>query len=536
MAFARALRCAAAGALLLLPRVVAGLQAGTATIESFDPAIRGAWGPVFDFPAVAVHAHLLPTGRVFFWSRDNVMGNGAAPTWLWDPASGEFAPGPPSPAGHDPFCSGHAFLADGRLLVAGGHMGDSFGQANAALFDPWLESWEALPPMSAGRWYPSVATMANGELLVVAGSTEIGAPNALPELFRPATADWRPLPGAARPLPYYPFLFPGPSGDAFIAGPEPLSSRIGLDDDGSWEFLVPTFAGPRDYGSAVAWGDGRILVVGGGSPPVATSELIDLTAAAPTFVLVEPMESARRQLNLTLLPDGRALAVGGTNFPGFNDSRGSVLAAEIWDPETRQWTTMASMAVRRIYHSVALLLPDGSVLVAGGGKPSDLPNGDPDHPDGQIFRPPYFFRTPRPEILGAPTSVRLGQSFPLVAASLPPIVRATWLRLGSVTHAFDMNQRFVELSFRPTAEGGVAIAPSRPELAPPGHYLMFGLDSEGIPSHGRIVRLEPGIFGDGFDIGSTVAWSTTSGEAGGTLGAARAAGSPPRPAAPAPRR
>jgi hypothetical protein len=221
------------------------------------------------------------------------------------------------------------------------------------------------------------------------------------------------------------------------------------------------------------------------------------------------MAAARRHLNLTLLPDGTVLATGGSAAAGFNDSTGAVLAAELWDPATESWTTLAAMAVPRLYHSVALLLPDGRVLAAGGGHPRDSTHGDPDHFDGQIFSPPYLFRGPRPTILSAPGSVHFGERFEPVFAPETAVAAITWVRLGSVTHGFDMNQRFVRLAATPTAQGLAVTAPADPRLAPPGHYLMFALTADGVPSAGRVIRLDSGMFRDSFESGASSAWSVT---------------------------
>ncbi len=204
--------------------------------------------------------------------------------------------------------------------------------------------------------------------------------------------------------------------------------------------------------------------------------------------------------------------VGGSSSAGFNDSTGAVLPAELWDPGSETWTTLAAMAAPRLYHSVALLLPDGRVLAAGGGHPRDSAHGDPDHFDGQLFSPPYLFRGPRPAILSAPGSVHYGERFAPLFEPETAVAAITWVRLGSATHGFDMNQRFLRLAVTPTAQGLDVTSPGDPRVAPPGHYLMFALTADGVPSVGRVVRLDSGLFRDGFESGSSSAWSETVGE------------------------
>ena len=468
----------------------------------------GEWSAPFPFPTIPIHAHLLPTGQVLFWDRHDVPLGDGHPR-LWDPATGGFTLAPEPPPGHDLFCSGHTLLEDGRLFVAGGHFGVPLGQPFAATYNPFAPGWTMVPEMNAGRWYPTATTLADGGVLVVAGTDEEGEANPLPQIYRPASFGWQDLPGARRDLPFYPLVFQDPVGRAFVAGPEAMASRLDLTASGAWSDVAGSGHGFRSYGSAVAYDEGKILLVGGGDPPTAAVEAIDLTAASPAFRELPPLAEARRQLNLTLLPDGTALATGGTSAAGFNNSTGAVLATELWNPANESWSTLAAMAVPRLYHSVALLLPDARVLVAGGGHPSDSEHGDTDHFDAQMFSPPYLFRGPRPTIVAAPASVQLGEAFPLAIGPEASAAAVTWIRLGSVTHGFNMNQRFLHLASAATAQGRSVLAPSDPRLAPPGHYLMFALTADGVPSLGKIVLLAGGLFRDGFESGSTAAWSAT---------------------------
>ncbi|HET6837790.1 MAG TPA: galactose oxidase-like domain-containing protein [Gemmatimonadales bacterium] len=197
------------------------------------------------------------------------------------------------------------------------------------------------------------------------------------------------------------------------------------------------------------------------------------------------MAFPRRHLNATILPDGRVLVTGGTSGTGFSDEGRAVHAAELWDPNTGVWTRLASNSVPRVYHSTSLLLGDGRVLHTGSGDAS----GAVDHFDAEIFSPPYLFNGARPAIKSAPTAVAYGQTFSLSTSDPSTISRVTWVRLGSVTHAFDMNQRFNELSFTRVTGGLRVTAPALRNLAPPGHYLMFVLNGQGVPSVAKVVRI-----------------------------------------------
>lgn len=242
----------------------------------------------------------------------------------------------------------------------------------------------------------------------------------------PASDSWRDLSGAEDLLPLgddnggiYPRTFLAPDGCVFKAGPQQPSWYLSTDGTGAWiKGPLSDFSGVRSYGSAVFYDEGKILIVGGGGdpgpePPTATAEVIDLNDLTPEWRSVASMAFARRHLNATLLPDGNVLVTGGTSSPSFNASEDTVLEAELWDPETEEWTTLASMQRGRVYHSAALLLPDGRVIVGGGGRP---PSGDQSiqNPDFEIFSPPYLSKGPRPEITSSPTTVGYGESFMMV--------------------------------------------------------------------------------------------------------------------------
>ncbi len=147
----------------------------------------------------------------------------------------------------------------------------------------------------------------------------------------------------------------------------------------------------------------------------------------------------------------------------------------------------------RIYHATALLLPDATVLVAGSGRNPGSNAPDSNHFSAQIFYPPYLFEpggalAARPMITSAPNSVGYGEVFTVSTDML--VDQVNWIRLGSVTHAFDQNQRINRLSFTGTTDLSVT-APWDPNLCPPGHYALFAL-SNGVPSVAKVVQIAPG--------------------------------------------
>jgi hypothetical protein len=465
------------------PEHASAANAGTACPPSSsvqEPQVTaGEWAAPIPWPVVAVHLHLLPSGQLLSWGR----GQFGQP-YLWDPVTGGFSA---VPSTTDLFCSGHAFMADGRLLVTGGHIDEDHGLPDANIFDPATRQWITVEPMRRGRWYPTSTTLPDGEVLTLAGADEAGETVDIPEVW--TGTGWRALTDARANLPYYPRAFVAPNGLVFYAGEGPQTSYIDPRGTGDWKSVAVSGYGRRGYGSAVMYQPGRVLIAGGSKVtlefPTATAEVIDLNDATPSWRYTQPMNHARRQFNATLLPDGSVLATGGTSAAGFTDPAGAVRAAEVWDPATEVWTLLASNSVTRVYHSTSLLLPDGRVIHAGSGDSRGLPR----ELNAEIFSPPYLFRGPRPSIDNAPDAVVYGQEFFVATREAPRIVRATLVRLGSVTHGFDQNQRFLELSLRRAAGGLVLTAPVSANMAPPGHYLLFILDGKGVPSVARTLRI-----------------------------------------------
>ena len=451
-------------------------------------ATRGQWGATFQTPVVGIHLHMLPTGKVLFWGD-----RGAAQ--LWDPAN----PGAGFTAldkTYPIFCSGHTFLPDGRLLIAGGSISGTSGEPRAVIYDASSNTWSATSSMAQGRYYPTLTVLPSGRFLAISGSDESRTVVPVPEVGNGTS--WRRLTSAslAIPSPYYPAMFVAPNGKVFLAGFQATTRYLSTAGEGQWTTVGDRVVADRRLGSAVMYAPGKILYAGGGDPPTSSAEVIDLNQAAPAWRSVPPMQFARRQMNATILADGQVLVTNGTSGPGFNDVSAAVREAELWNPATESWTTMAREVVGRTYHSAALLLPDGRVLSSGSGEGGGVSYENSQF-TAQVFSPPYLFNadgTParRPIITSAPARISYGASFDVESPDAGSVTRGTLIRLSSVTHAFNQSQLIYPLTFTVTGATTLrAAGPASASLATPGPYMLFLLNSKGVPSVARMVMVGP---------------------------------------------
>jgi galactose oxidase len=486
-----------------------------------DPAKVRQWSEPFPLKNVAIHAHLLPTGKILYWGRRKEFGSvqfdtlndHACQTYILDPDTGQSRETANQPVLKDGstvnlFCSGHTFLPDGRLMVVGGHLFDSQGVNQSCIYDPATDHWTAEAEMNKGRWYPSAITLSDGGVLVLSGSFATGplqppindsGTNTTPQIWR--GVGWESLMDHADGLTLFPrFHIEPKKGQVFMSGAQGQSFFLDTTGPGTWIPGPSRALGLRDYAPSVMYDTGKIIFIGGGNDPQTNlptngAETIDLTAEAPAWHATSAMHFRRRQHNATILADGTVLVTGGTQGPGFNDvdPGDPIHAAELWDPATGNWTVLAEEAVDRCYHATAVLLPDGRVFSAGGGEyapQNNVANSPKDtHSDAQFFSPPYLFLGPRPTFTGAPDLLSYGQAFQLRVPRAAEIAKVTWIRLGSVTHSFDQNQRLNALAFT-KGQGEITVtAPANANLCPPGHYMLFLVDDQGVPSIGHIARI-----------------------------------------------
>ncbi|WP_019928388.1 galactose oxidase-like domain-containing protein [Nocardia sp. BMG111209] len=461
-------------------------------------ATLGAWR-ILDFGTEInpVHAALLHTGDVLFYA-----GSGNDPdrepthdfaTRVWHyPRPGLAAP----PLGVDIFCSASAFLPDGRVLAAGGteQYDPFFGLRDALLFDPATLAWNAVPDMTFGRWYPSLAALPSGKVVATSGLGTDGFLAETPELFDPATATWSQLP-VPGPIPMFAHLVLLTGGRLFYTGGQ-YGGNNGMHPS-IWDTatgavtVVDGLADPdsRNQSTSVllppAQGQ-RVMLIGGGgydphqpSPATADTHVADLSAATPVYRPGPPLEFARMHVSAVVLPDRTVLACGGATM----EEMGTMAPphAELLDPATETWKPTAPQRVPRLYHSVALLTPDGKVITAGSN-----PARKTEETRIEVFWPPYLFRGPRPDLrLDTETA---GYGGTLTATTTATVRDVNLLHPTACTHSCDNSQRLIDLPF--TGSGTLTVTlPADPGLAPPGWYQVVVVDTDGIPSPGRWIHL-----------------------------------------------
>lgn len=484
------------GSLLGVLLLAIGLGTSTTKAVLAQAGSAGQWRTLSNqVPINPVHVALMRNGQVLI-----VAGSGNVATEtnfqaaVWDPASETFAT---QPLGWDMFCNGMVTLHDGRVFVNGGNLryDPFYGEPRNAVFDPITGVFTDVENMAHGRWYPTVTTLGDGRVMTFSGLLETGGTNTTVEIYT-VGAGWSQEYPAGWTPPLYPRMHLSTDGRVFYAG-STRSSRLFNPANGTWSPIVATtnYSGTRTYGTSVMLpltpANGyvpRVMIFGGGNPATATTEIIDLSAATPQWQFGPSMSQPRIQMNATLLPNGKVLATGGSRND--EDAVTASLNADLYDPATNTFGPAGANVFPRLYHSNALLLADATVLLIGGN-----PQRGNYERRLEIYSPAYLFNgdgspAPRPTISGAtPETVNYNTPFEVQTPEAADIASVVLVRPGTPTHAFDMDQRLVGLSF--SQGNGVLNVTSPPNgnIAPPGYYMMFVLNNAGVPSVARFVRL-----------------------------------------------
>lgn len=457
-----------------------------------DPSVVGSWGPVVAWPEVSIHAALTYTGKILTFQGDFSSGG---QQYLFDPATGAQTQVPNAVA--DLFCAGQAVLPDGKIMVIGGtSTSGGLGTKTITAFDPATQTWQTLADMNSPRWYATGTTLGDGRVLSTSGYSTGTTVVTVPEVYDTLHNTWTNLTSATHNIPIYPFMYQLPDGRVLWAGASevPTQTEVLSANLQSWS---PVDSRIIDGGSIANYAPGKFIKAGSAAdsgdsgPSSNTAFTLDMSQPNPTWQPTASMQYPRSFVNLTNLPDGTVLASGGdTEKSGFNDANG-VLPAEIWNPATGTWHTVAPMGDVRLYHSVSQLLPDGRVFISGGGGDP----GVPDHKTYQIYSPNYLFKGPRPTITSVPGTVQYNSNVFVQTPNASSIQRVSLIRTGSGTHSFDQNARALSLGFTQTSGGLNVQMPANGNFAPPGYYMLSIVDGNGVPSVSSFVRF-PAPFED----------------------------------------
>ncbi len=471
------------------------VAAANETIEA-DPSLVGTWSAKVTWPFVFASAASLPDGRILAWGGNNPTSfSGGTSTYaaVWNPTTNQITS--INNNSHAMFCGIPVMLEDGRVFVNGGDANNNM----TSVFDFRTNLWTRLENMNRGRWYPGTVALPNGKVF-----TALGEPgDVYPEIWTPGQG-WSLLTGANLQAPilnfagyqnnWLPYLQLAPNGSIFHAGPTQQMNWINPTGSGSVASAGISNTWYPKYAGAVMFDEGKILVTGGqlnGSTQTSSNQaqVINITGATATKTLTMPMANARKFHNAVVLPNGEVMVVGGnTSGIEFSD-QGTVLTPEIWNPTTQAWRAVADLSIPRNYHSVALLMPDGRVWSGGGG----LCACAADHPDHQIFTPPYLYKpdgslATRPAISTAPSTTAAGRI--IVVQGSAGITKFTLVKMTGLTHTQNSDLHFMQVPFTVDASGQYQLMlSSNVNVLTPGYWMLFALNANGVPSIAKVMQI-----------------------------------------------
>ncbi|KAJ6024709.1 hypothetical protein N7540_005506 [Penicillium herquei] len=473
----------------------------------------GAWGTTIDFPLVPVAGAVDPvSGNVVVWSAwgYNIFTGGKGgktQTAIWDPKANTVTRRRVDETHHDMFCPGISLDTNGKVEVTGGA---DAGQLS--IFNTTDENWYEGAPMNTPRGYQASTTLSDGRLFVIGGSWSgsVGGKNG--EVYDTETNVWTKIDGAnvsamltdderTYRQDNHGWLFAWTGGSVFQAGPSKEMNWYGTSDTGTTA-PAGTRTGDEDAmcGNAVMYDTGKILAFGGSK----YYETTEATKYAAIISIDQPDETVnvlqdagggmkyeRTFHSSVVLPDGSTFVNGGQVVALPFDESQPQLIPEIFVPNPNndkggEWIEQTKNSVIRVYHSLSLLLQDGTVLTGGGGLCGSC---DSNHFDGQIYTPSYLLNADgservRPVIQSAsPNAVKPGDSVKITTDG-PVNIEASIIRYGSTTHNVNTDQRRISVQLNSTGANEYTFdIPSEPGVALPGYYMLFVLNSDGTPSH-----------------------------------------------------
>jgi hypothetical protein len=220
-------------------------------------------------------------------------------------------------------------------------------------------------------------------------------------------------------------------------------------------------------------------------------QIVDVANSLPIVKDAATPKWDRKWGNLTLLANGHVLASGGSGV--LNELTNIAFESEIFLPGANVWVPGASAQTPRLYHSSTLLLPDGSVLTAGGGAP-----GPQNNLNAEIYYPPYLYNAdgtlaPRPTIVSAPSKVEVGKTFQFTVGPNDKVFGINLVRLGSQTHSYDPDARSIFAHYTQNGTTVTGQVMNDPKIVLPGYYMLFVVDQNDHPSIAKIVSIQPAV-------------------------------------------
>jgi hypothetical protein len=470
--------------------------------------ISGSWGGLLSWPLIGLHVILTPDGKILTYGTDNAGDQGGYKIFdVWDPVSGVHTT-LPNNTYVDEFCSAAQIIPGTDQVILTGGDSRLQGQVNAGIastniYDPTTDSLTVNPSgaMNFARWYPTLITLDNGQLLVLGGRDQNFNSVGTPEIFTPGYG-WRALTGAYirewdQSVPndnsptataFYPRTWEASNGKIITFADNGGRANIyAIDPSGNGHVTLvgqtPT-AISWDM-PAIMYAPDKSLILGDNG----TCWIMNISGSTPVFTQTGSLAADRQWSNLTVLADGRVMVSGGSSV--YNKLVGVDNNVEIWNPSTGVWTsTGAVAAVARLYHSDTILLPNATVLNLGGGAPGPLTNTN-----GQIYTPGYLFNANgapavRPVIEQAPHDLYPGQTFTVVVDNPSSIQSLALMPFGSTTHSFDMTARRIPLPFTVQADGSLSVTlPANSNLVTPGDWMLFAINKNDTPSVAATIQV-----------------------------------------------
>jgi Domain of unknown function (DUF1929) len=383
-----------------------------------------------------------------------------------------------------------------------------FGTNDAYIFNVKEERYVKVNSMNYARWYPTLAEMGNGMVMAMSGLNGAGQITMNSESYNPTTGKW--AQGPVRGFPTYPATFLTESGQLFFTGsnsgygPATAAWRT----PGFWNIYtnvfkpVPGIKDPQDLETSASVllppaQKQTIMVMGGGGvgqsmSSTARTALIDVAAPNPQWVAGPNLAEPTRYPITVLLPNDQVLVTGGsTYYRGMfgSDNRDT----RIYNVATNSFSWAADSLTGRDYHSGGILLPNGSVLTLGGnplfGNAQDT-QPQTFNQEIDVYDPPYMFEGTRPSITTAPKVMQLGHSYLIKVTQTADISYLRLMRPDNPTHVTDVNERSVGVTFTQAGHGYLKITiPANDNLVPPSYYMLFAINSKGLPSDGYWVQV-----------------------------------------------